>query len=116
MKHKISDQVIEGLVRRSLQSSSDQLDQAISYRLQADRRSALQASSPGVNPMLAGAALASFCVIGLLVWFGPINSNEVEDELYIVEEVFQLDENPELVEDIEFYQWLAETYAEPEKV
>ncbi len=116
MKHTLSDNQIEELARHSLQSSERELDAETRHTLQLAREVALQAQSTRSPVWMNAGVFASLLLVCVVAWQGYMRIDPAPDELLMVEELIQLDEHQELVDDMEFYQWLADTYVDGEQV
>ncbi|UCG74309.1 MAG: hypothetical protein JSV45_08060 [Chromatiales bacterium] len=101
-------------VGQRLRDSADSLDAQTRLRLNRARQKALEELSPRPlwqrSPALAGAATAAVAVVALLMWQPIENGPEVvappafdAPDL----ELLMTDESLDMLEDLEFYTWLA---------
>jgi hypothetical protein len=114
MKQTDDDMIAD--IRKRLDEGTEQLDPAITGRLRAARRTALEAGSRprlSYRPVLAGGvALATVLFVIVYVGRGPITSEQNGTELARLAgdmEIITEADNLELFDDLEFYQWLAES-------
>ncbi len=101
-ENRLTDQI-----RQRLDQQADALDELTVARLRAARLRALgQAKRPHHRwwPLL-GSALAAALVVAILVWQQPVELPGALDDLDIVASGDDLD----MIEDLEFYDWLDET-------
>lgn len=105
MKKQLTEQQLQQLSRQLLEQSVDTLDESVSIGLKKARQHALQSQpKPSFIPQWSG-AFAVIMVLFVIVWMG-YETPVITDELMLVEDMIQIEETQELINDIEFYQWL----------
>jgi hypothetical protein len=112
-----SDDAFESRMVQRLRDSADTLDAATRSRLNRARQAALNELSPHPawkrGPALAGAMIAAVAVIAVLMWRPGTDLPEPPAGLDAPDlELLMADENLEMLEDLEFYTWLAATELE----
>lgn len=110
MKPTISDQALHKLAHESLETSMQEQDSDTRQKLRQLRALAIQQQTPERSfthwySVSACAALLIFC---LLFW-PEVYQTHNPDEVLLVEDLLYLEEQQDLMQDIEFYQWLSET-------
>lgn len=101
----MTEQQLQQLSQQLLKQSVDVLDESVSIRLKKARQHALQSQvKPSFVPQLSG-AFAVIMVLFVVIWTGQENPVMI-NELMLVEDMIQVEESQELINDIEFYQWL----------
>jgi hypothetical protein len=105
-----SDQETEfvGRLRQQLDRHADQLDEVTASRLRAARRRALEANTRRAFRWLpvSGVAAAAAALLAVLVW------QQHSGDLAAVQEdwdILAAGEELELIEELEFYDWLEQT-------
>ena len=100
------DKLFVEQIRQQLDSSTDQLDELSVARLRAARIRALETTPRNNRSWLALAtATAAVAVLAILLWQGPSGLPGPVDELDIIAS----GEDLELIEDLDFYDWLDAT-------
>lgn len=101
-------------VGQRLRDSADSLDAHTRSRLNQARQRALEELSPRPlwqrHPALAGAATAAVAVVALLMWQPIENGPEIIAPPALDApdlELLMTDESLDMLEDLEFYTWLA---------
>lgn len=104
------EQAFIARAKQVLDRAVDEVDPAVSLRLQRARVSALEHRALR-RPWLAwvgGLAMASLAALALLLWMKqPVSEHHAAVPLEDFELVTSL-ENVELAEDLDFYHWLAD--------
>lgn len=96
-----------GQVKQQLDQQADQLDELTTARLKAVRLRALE-SAPGPRKLWIpafGTATAAAIVLAVLLWQNPSDMSGPFEELDIIAS----GEDLELIEDLDFYDWLDAT-------
>lgn len=104
-----AEQALAARLRADFDRAAADTDAVARARLAAARRRALDAAAPTKRraPLWAGAALAAGVVAALTIQWWPASDATVApstdpDAL----EWLVAEENPELIQDLEFYEWL----------
>ncbi len=104
------DKAFEQTVRQLLDDSIEELDPAISRRLQQARARALEANGRRFVLWRPAVAFAMSVLLLLAVVFWPTAQHgDSLAPLMADMELIAADDSLQLIEDLEFYQWLLET-------
>lgn len=101
----------EDRIKNSLDRSVEELDSDVTRRLRLIRHQALQqATNPVFSWKLPAAALASLSVMVIAVLLAMQNNQDIMPEILAENiepvDVMVMNENMELLEELEFMQWL----------
>ncbi|HFD80114.1 MAG TPA: hypothetical protein ENK05_06970 [Gammaproteobacteria bacterium] len=104
-----SDRGLAEAARRQLDRHAEAVDELTAARLAALRRRALLQATPRRLPRwLPAAAVAAAALLAVLLWMQPLLRTTAPGGGL---ELVASSEDLELIEDLEFYDWLEETQA-----
>lgn len=108
MSKQNTDKLLEN-VRSELEASLEAIDASTQSRITQARHQALAGNSPGfdLNSWIPFGALATLCLVLLVISITPETNMEQEATIEEIEMLSNLDEL-ELLEDLDFYEWLDE--------
>lgn len=105
------DRQFESHVRAELEASLENLDPTVTRRLQQARHKALSEVKPVRFPVwqpAIGFAMATLLILAVVVW--PVQEKVILPAPALVDfELIAADDSLQLFEELDFYEWLAES-------
>jgi len=106
MNEQLSEQQLQRLSRQYLNDLVENLDKSTVIRLQHARQLALNEKSDHKYSSQWLSAFAIVMVMIVIFWQMGQQKTDVGEEFLAVEDLIQMEANQDLVNDLDFYQWL----------
>ncbi len=106
MNEQLNEQQLQRLSRHYLNDLVENLDKSTAIRLQNARYQALQGKSANSYPSQWLAAFATVILIMGVFWQIDRHKTNTTDDFLLIEDIIQAEENQDLLNELDFYQWL----------
>lgn len=118
MKMQITEQQIKRLSQQYLKYTLDNIDDSVHHQLSSSRLKAIQRKNKQ-NYTFQWQIGFSFASLLMIMFFWQTNIQQIPtsaDDFLLAEEIILIEENQDIVNDLDFYQWLDKQYSKGELV